>query len=83
MNGMNKTVKQIISIVLLIAVFVVFDIGIYEVFTKRVNNKYSEGMQSKSVELDAYLPFDRDSRIVKTSSSVIFFLSVASTCALK
>ena len=70
MNGMNNTVKQIISIVLLIAVFVVFDIGIYEVFTKRVNNKYSEGMQSKSVELDAYLPFDRDSRIVKTSSSV-------------
>lgn len=61
---------KMISLILLVAFFVVFNFGIYQLFTKRCINDYSEGMQAKSVELDAYLPFDDTSKIVKVDSEL-------------
>lgn len=65
---MKKLRHQIFIIAVLVLTFVIFDIGIYNVFTKRCINDYSEGLKAKSVELDEYLPFDESSKIVKINS---------------
>ncbi len=65
---MKKLRHQIFIITLLVLTFAVFDIGIYNVFTKRCINDYSDGLKAKSVELDEYLPFDESSKIVKINS---------------
>lgn len=67
---MKKLVGQMLCITALVAVFVVFDIALYQVFTRRCINDYSDGMQAKSVELDAYLPFVEETKIVKRKSSL-------------
>ncbi len=50
--------------------FVLFDLSIYTIFTKRCISNYSEGMQVKSIELGKYLPFDENSEIVKLDSEL-------------
>lgn len=67
---MKKIYGQILCIVLLVAVFVMFDISVYRLFTRRYICDYSQGMQAKSVELDEYLPFVEDTKIVKRKSSL-------------
>ena len=67
---MKKIHKQILILVLLIIMFVLFDLGIYLMFTKRCFSDYSEGMQAKSIELDQYLPFEEDSLVAKTDSEI-------------
>ena len=39
-------------------------------FTKRCLPSYGDGMQAKSIELAEYLPFDKDSKIVKLKSDL-------------
>lgn len=67
---MKKIQRQILFIACIIAMFALFDIGIYQVFTKRCISDYSKGMQAKSVDLDKYLPFDENSQIVKIKSEL-------------
>ncbi|MCH5191087.1 MAG: substrate-binding domain-containing protein [Oscillospiraceae bacterium] len=67
---MKKLCYQIFVIVALVLTFVIFDVGIYNVFTKRCINDYSDGLKAKSVELDEYLPFDENSKIVKVNSEL-------------
>ena len=67
---MKKLRYQIFVIVALVLTFVIFDAGIYNIFTKRCINDYSDGLKAKSVELDEYLPFDDDSKIVKINSEL-------------
>lgn len=67
---MNKRVKQYISIILLIAFFVLFDLSVYQFVTRRYINQTSKEMQAKSIELNKFLPFDEDSEIVKLDSAV-------------
>lgn len=65
-----KVFRQMVSLVLLAALFLCFDITIYENITKKYINYSSEGMQAKSVELDEYLPFDENSQIARVDSSL-------------
>lgn len=67
---MKKLIGQIFCITVLLAVFAIFDVTIYRVFTKRCMSDHSEGIQAKSVELDEYLPFEEESKIVKRKSSL-------------
>ncbi|MBO5995129.1 MAG: substrate-binding domain-containing protein [Firmicutes bacterium] len=64
------TKKQIISLILLAAAFVVLDLGIYFNFTKNFINSSSPEMQAKSVEVSEYLPFDDDSKIVRLDTDM-------------
>ncbi|MDE5620393.1 MAG: substrate-binding domain-containing protein [Ruminococcus sp.] len=59
-----KLFQQISTLFLLIMCFVGFDISVYNLFTKRYINSTSEQMQTKSIELDKYLPFDKNSEVV-------------------
>lgn len=70
MIKLKKIYGQVLCIVLLVAMFVMFDISIYRLFTRRYICDYSQGMQAKSVELDEYLPFVEDTKIVKRKSSL-------------
>ena len=64
------TKKQIVSLVILGAAFVVLDLGIYFNFTKNFINSTSPEMQAKSVEVSEYLPFDDDSKIVRMDTEM-------------
>lgn len=48
--------------------FVLFDWGIYTVFTRRCISDYGAEMQAKSVELTRYLPFTEESDVVRVPS---------------
>ena len=65
-----KLCRQITAILFLIMSFVLFDIGIYELFTKRCISDYSEGLKAKSIETDKYLPFEESSGIVDIDSEI-------------
>lgn len=64
-----KLTKQIAVIVFVAAMFVAFDIAVYNIFTKRYINDTSPEMQAKSIELSKYLPFDEKSGIIKIDSA--------------
>jgi len=64
---MNKKllVKQIFMILGVVAFFTITNVFIYFVFTSRCINDFSSQMQAKSVEVDKYLPFANETKIVK------------------
>ena len=58
------TKKQILVLLLTAAAFVMIDLSIYSLFTSRLIDTRSEGMQAKSIELSEYLP-EKGSGIVQ------------------
>ena len=60
----RKLTGQLMTIGVLILLFVVLNLTVFFVFTRRCLPTTGEGMQAKSVELDAYLPFDDHSAVV-------------------
>ena len=65
---MKKLHKQLLGAGALVLGFLLFDLSVYNLFTKRCISDYSEGMQVKSIELGKYLPFEESSAIVKLDS---------------
>ncbi len=57
--------RQIFSLCGVALLFVLLNLMLYHTFTYRCIPRYSEGMQAKSIELDAYLPFVEETKIVK------------------
>lgn len=53
----KRLAKQLGVIVLVIAMFIGLDTGIYQLFIKRVISHHSPGMQKMSVEVGNYVPF--------------------------
>ena len=66
----QKLVSQLLSLGILLLLFVALNLTIFFLFTRRCIPNTSEGMQAKSVELDAYLPFDENSKITKLEGSL-------------
>ncbi|MBQ9112092.1 MAG: substrate-binding domain-containing protein [Clostridia bacterium] len=66
----TKLGRQILILVSLALVFVILNLGIYNIFTYRCVNVRSEVMQAKSIELGEYLPFAEDSKVVKHTASL-------------
>ena len=64
----RKTTRQLSAILLVAMSFALFNFSIYHIFTKRCLNSYGADMQAKSVELDEYLPFEKDSKVVKVNA---------------
>lgn len=61
----KSLVKQIVIISLVAFIFVTTDLFIYFAFTYRCINDYSSQMSAKSIEVDEYLPFAENTKIVK------------------
>lgn len=66
----KKLLSQIAVLLLIAAFFVVFELAVYTIFTKRCISDLSESMQAKSVELGEYLPFEEHSKIVKLDAAL-------------
>ncbi|AOZ95398.1 PstS family phosphate ABC transporter substrate-binding protein [Butyrivibrio hungatei] len=65
-----KLKNQIFAILGLILAFVLFDLSIFNVVTKRYIDPRGDEMKSRSIEVSEYLPFTEDSGIVHVDSSV-------------
>ncbi|MDE5763948.1 MAG: substrate-binding domain-containing protein [Ruminococcus sp.] len=65
---MKKITKQIAVLAAVVLGFSAFDMAIFNICTKPCIPDQSESMKAKSIELDKYLPFDKDSGIVNVSS---------------
>ena len=63
--------KQLLAIFGVITFFVITNVFIYFVFTNRCVNDFSGQMQAKSVEVDEYLPFASETKIVKKEAEKI------------
>lgn len=66
----RKLAGQLFSLGVLALLFVALNLTVFFGFTRRCLPSTSEGMQAKSVELDAYLPFTEDSKITKLDGSL-------------
>ncbi|MBR3836136.1 MAG: substrate-binding domain-containing protein [Clostridia bacterium] len=65
-----KKAKQILSIILVIALFAVFNFGIYSLLTVRLSNNFSDASQSKMIDVSRYLPHEEASDLARVESSL-------------
>lgn len=70
MKYKSKAVKQIISVVLIIALFAGFNLGIYALLTVRLSNNFSDTSQSKMIDVSRYLPHEPESELARIESSL-------------
>ena len=66
----QKLAHQLLSLGALVLLFALLNLTIFMVFTRRCIPNTSEGMQAKSIELNAYLPFDESSKITDIDGSL-------------
>lgn len=66
----KKLIKQIGIIIIIIFCFIAFNYSFYNLITKNYINKYDKKMQEKSIDIESYLPFKKDSLIVHETSDV-------------
>ena len=64
-----KKAKQILSIILVIALFATFNLGVYSLLTVRLSNNFSDTSQSKMIDVSRYLPHEYDSDLAQIDSS--------------
>lgn len=65
-----KLFKQILSLLLVIALFFAFNISMYFLITIKCSNNFGTTMQAKTIEVENYLPFEENSEIVKINASL-------------
>ena len=65
-----KLVKQILAIVLIIAVFAGFNLSMYQLFTRRLSNNFSGATQAQMIDVKSYLPHTEGSALQKIDSSL-------------
>ena len=65
----KKLVKQIVIIAGVVGTFTIANAFVFAVFTNRVINYSSSQMQAKSVEVDKFLPFAKETKIVKKENA--------------
>lgn len=64
-----KKAKQILSIILVVALFATFNLGVYSLLTVRLSNNFSDTSQSKMIDVSRYLPHEDDSDLAQIDSS--------------
>ena len=62
--------KQILTILLIVVLFAVFNLGIYSLLTVRLSNNFSDTSQSKMIDVSRYLPHEADSDLARIESSL-------------
>ena len=67
---MKRLSLQLLSVVLIIALFVSFNYSIYALFTARLSNNFSGTNQSKMIDVALYLPHQPDSDLARVESSL-------------
>ncbi len=69
---MNKKIftKQITAIMLVVLLFLLFNLSIYFLLTNRLANNFSDTSQAKMIDVEKYLPHNEDSDLVRIDSSL-------------
>lgn len=63
--------KQILSLLLIAAVFIAFNASVYILVTSRCSTNFGRNSATvRSIDVESYLPFDDSSKIVRISSSL-------------
>jgi len=62
--------KQLLTILLVIALFAAFNFSMYMLLTCRLANNFSDTSQAKMIDVGAYLPHEEDSDLVRIESSL-------------
>lgn len=65
-----KTAKQILVLFLIVLLFAMFNVSIYFILTRRLANNFSDTSQAKMIDVEAYLPHNPDSDLVRIDSSL-------------
>lgn len=68
-----KLFKQIAVITLVVLVFGVFNLGVYNTVTVRLSNNFSDAAQIKMIDVKKFLPFNEDSELARIDTD--FYLS--------
>ncbi len=66
----GKTVQRILSLLLIAALFVSFNAGVYLLLTRRLANNFSSAAKDKMIDLRSYLPFREDADLARVKSTV-------------
>lgn len=67
---MKTWLKQILLLVLVVAVFAGFNLSMYALLTGRLSNNFSSASQAKMIDVGAYLPHEPGSDLVRIDSSL-------------
>lgn len=62
--------KQIIAIVLIVALFAAFNLSMYQLLTRRLSNNFSGATQAQMIDVGSYLPHEEGSDLPKIESSL-------------
>ncbi|MBQ8725662.1 MAG: substrate-binding domain-containing protein [Clostridia bacterium] len=64
-----KLTKQIITILIVVAVFALINLGMYFLLTHRLANNFSGATQAQMIDVKSYLPHEEDSDLPKIETS--------------
>lgn len=74
MNTKTRVIiKQIICIILVVAVFGGFNTGMYFILTRRLSNNFSGATQAKMIDVSLYLPHTDSAHLANVKSSLKLF----------
>ena len=62
--------RQIITLVLVVALFAAFNLSMYQLLTRRLSNNFSGATQAGMINVKSYLPHEADSDLPKIDSSL-------------
>lgn len=65
-----KHTRQILLIVLVVALFAAFNLSMYQTFTRRLSNNFSDATQAQMIDIGSYLPHKEGSVLPKIESSL-------------
>ncbi len=66
----KSLLRQIISILLVIVMFGLFNLSIYALLTVRLANNFSDTSQAKMIDVSMYLPFEEESDLARVKASL-------------
>ena len=66
----SKTPKQILAIVLIVAVFALFNLSMYMLLISRLSNNFSGANQAKMIDVGKYLPHQPESELARNESTL-------------
>lgn len=66
----SKTPKQILAIVLIVAVFALFNLSMYMLLISRLSNNFSGANQAKMIDVGKYLPHQPESELARIESTL-------------
>lgn len=70
MKKSSKTIKQILVLAGIAAIFGLFNLSMYKLFTGRLSNNFSDASQAKMIDVGKYLPHQKGAELAHIDSSL-------------